>query len=28
LIRTFGGAICIDNRTGGRPRVVLALDDT
>ena len=28
LIRTFGGAICIDNRTAGRPRVVLALDDT
>ncbi|MBL8347019.1 MAG: ABC transporter ATP-binding protein [Rubrivivax sp.] len=28
LIRTFGGAICIDNRTGGRPRVVLALDET
>jgi iron complex transport system ATP-binding protein len=27
LIRTFGGAICIDNRSGGRPRVVLALDE-
>lgn len=28
LIRTFGGAICIDNPMGGRPRVVLALDES
>ncbi len=27
LIRTFGGAICIDNRPRGRPHVVLALDE-
>jgi iron complex transport system ATP-binding protein len=27
LVRTFGGAICIDNRPRGRPHVVLALDE-